>query len=86
MTKQNRFNKKDLKKRLVTIMMIYMDGLSDKKKEQLNKYTTEKLEPIVNYYVSLLKKKKRKKMDLPPLPQANLSTVPAVNKISNENQ
>jgi len=70
MKKQKRFNKKELKQRLAAIMLIYMDGLSEKKKERLAHYTMEKLGPVVDYYVSLLKKKERKKILLPTIPQS----------------
>ena len=54
-------------------MMIYMDGLNNKKKERLHKYLKDKLDSIVDYYVGLLKKKERQNLVLPELTQETTS-------------
>ncbi len=56
--KAKRFDRKSLKNRLACIMMIYMDGLNEKKKNKLKNYIDDKLENVVDYYVRLLKRKK----------------------------
>jgi hypothetical protein len=73
MQDKKRQNKKDLKGRLSYVMMIYMDGLNNRKKERLHKYLEGKLTAIVNYYVGLLKKKERRNLILPELPQEAIS-------------
>ena len=65
MQNKKRQNKKDLKKRLRYVMMIYMDGLNNRKKGRLHKYLEGKLTDIVNYYVGLLKRKERENLILP---------------------
>jgi hypothetical protein len=60
MKKAKRFDRKNLKNRLSCIMMIYLDGLSDKKKEKMKKYLDEKLIVVVDHYVTLLNKKNLK--------------------------
>ena len=62
MARQKGHDKKGLKKRLSFILLIYMDGLSEPKKEKLKKYLENKLDNLVDYYVSLLKRKERKSL------------------------
>jgi len=62
MARQKRHDKKGLKKRLSFILMIYMDGLSEQKKMKLKKYLENKLDNLVDYYVSLLNRKERKNL------------------------
>lgn len=66
MKKKERYNRKNLRARLSAIITIYMDGLGDKKKQRLEKYLDYKLKGIVDYYVTLLKKKDRKNRVFPP--------------------
>lgn len=66
MKKKERYNKKNLRKRLAAIMTIYMDGIGEKKKKRFEKYLDSKLKDIVDYYMVLLKKKERKNRVLPP--------------------
>ena len=61
MEKQTQFDKKDLKKRLSFVMMAQMDGLSEKRKEKLEKYLDKQLNDIVDRYRELLEKKEKKK-------------------------
>jgi hypothetical protein len=67
MEKQDMLTKKNLKRRLSAIMVVYMDGISEKKQAKLSRYLDTKLDNVVNYYLSLLKKNKRKKLFLKPL-------------------
>jgi hypothetical protein len=67
MEKKEKYNKKNLKKRLSAILTIYLDGLSDKKRKKMDKYLDSKLGYVVEYYVGLLNKKKKKNRVLPPL-------------------
>jgi hypothetical protein len=61
MEKQTKFDKKDLKRRLSFVMMAQMDGLSEKRKEKLEKYLDRQLNDIVDRYRELLEKKEKKK-------------------------
>lgn len=60
MKKTVRYNKKGLKKRLSLILMIYLDGLNEKKRKKLSAYLDTKVEHVVDYYVRLAKKKESK--------------------------
>lgn len=60
MKKQKRYDRKNFKKRLSSIVMIYLEGLGPKRKEKMKKYLNEKLSVVVDYYVMLLKKKNLK--------------------------
>jgi len=60
--------KKNLKRRLSEIMIVYMDGLSKKKQLRLEKYLDTKIDNMVSFYMDLIKKKKRKVLVLKPLP------------------
>lgn len=64
MKKVKRYDRKSLKKRLLCIMMVYLDGLSPKQKEKMKKYLDEKISVVVDHYVSLLKKKNLKMPDI----------------------
>lgn len=81
MKNKKKFNRKNLKKRLAVIMMVYMDGLNEAKRQKLEGYIEPKLDAIVRYYVRLLKKKKIKKMVLPEFGQ--LSKKLALNNSKN---
>lgn len=76
MKKKEKFNKKNLRDRLAAILTIYLDGLGNKKRKKMDKYLDSKLSGIVDYYVALLDKKKKKTRVLPPLP-ADLSGLTA---------
>lgn len=60
MKNKSRYKKKDLKKRLAAILMIYMEGLNNEKQEKLSKYLENKMGNVVDYYINLLKRKKEK--------------------------
>ena len=66
MKKKERYNRKNLRARLSAIITIYMDGLGDKNKKRLEKYLDDKLKDVVDYYVTLLKKKDKINRVLPP--------------------
>ncbi len=68
-----RMNRKNLKARLSCIMLIYMDGLTDKKRARLKKYTDARIEHIVNYYANLVNKKERQKLVLPEINEAMIN-------------
>lgn len=68
MKKKEKFNKKNLRDRLAAILTIYLDGLGNKKRKKMDKYLDSKLTDIVDYYVAILNKKKKKTRVLPPLP------------------
>jgi hypothetical protein len=57
MKKQKKYNKETIKSNLASIMLTNMDGLNKKRNKKLHKYLNDKLDDVVNYYVSLLKKK-----------------------------
>ncbi|HTE12057.1 MAG TPA: hypothetical protein VK645_13830 [Chitinophagaceae bacterium] len=60
MKKQKGHNKKDLKKRLVSLLLIYLNGLTNRKRERVSDYMEDKLGEVLDYYLSLLNKKERK--------------------------
>jgi hypothetical protein len=66
MKKKERYTRKNLRARLSAIMAIYMDGVDDKKKKKMEKYLDNALKDVVDYYVTLLKKKDKKRRVLPP--------------------
>ena len=68
MKKQKIHNKKDLKKRLVSLLLIYLNGLNNKKREKLINCMEDKLGDVLDYYLNLLNKKTRKKFVLHGLP------------------
>ena len=60
MKKQKSQNRKDLKKRLVSLLLIYLNGLNDMKRERLSDYMKDKMGDILDRYLNLLEKKGRK--------------------------
>ena len=77
MEKQDILTKKNLKRRLTSVMVLYMDGVSNKKQAKLHKYLNNTLDDVAGYYISLLKKSKRKKIILKPhINEPALHTVP----------
>jgi len=72
MKKQKTNNKKDLKKRLVSLLLIYLNGLNNKKREKLINCMEDKLGDVLDYYLNLLDKKVRKKFVLHGLPDEML--------------
>lgn len=69
--------KKNLKRRLTSVMVLYMDGISNKKQAKLHKYLDNTLDDVAGYYISLLKKSKRKKIILkPPVKEPVFNAVP----------
>ena len=60
MKKRKGHNKKDLKKRLVSLLLIYLNGLNGKKREKFSDYMEDTLGDVLDYYLSLLNKKVRK--------------------------
>lgn len=48
-------------------MLIYLDGLSEKKKARLTAYLQKRMSSLVEYYVSLLKRKEIEQLALPQL-------------------
>ena len=60
MKKRKSHNKKNLKKRLVSLLLIYLNGLNEKKSEMLSDYMEEKIGEVLDRYLSLLNKKLRK--------------------------
>lgn len=67
MKKYTKAYKKNLRTSLTYIIMIYMDGLNEKKKARLARYLDPTIEAMVEYYVGLVKKKDRKSLRLPEL-------------------
>jgi hypothetical protein len=65
MKKKIRNNRKGLKKRLSLILLIYLEGLSEKKKKKVEEYLQRKVGSVVDYYFSQLKRKGRKSIVLP---------------------
>jgi hypothetical protein len=65
--KKIRNNRKGLKKRLSLIMLVYLDGLSEKKRKKVEKYLEGKIGSVVDYYFGQLKNKKRQSIVLPIL-------------------
>jgi hypothetical protein len=57
-------NKKNLKKRLVSLLLIYLNGLNGKKREKLSDYMEEKMGDVLDHYLSMLDKKLRKNFEL----------------------
>ena len=72
MKKRKSHNEKDLKKRLVSLLLIYLTGLNDKKREKFSDYMEDKLGDVLEYYLSLLNKKVRKDFVLHGLPDEML--------------
>ena len=68
METKDTLTKKNLKQRLAAVMTIYMEGLSPKKQEKLEKYLDNRLNNMVDFYFDHLKKKKRQVLVLKPLP------------------
>jgi hypothetical protein len=58
MKNKKRYKKKELKKRLAAILMIYLEGLNNEKQKRFSKYLENKMSTVVDHYVSLLKGKK----------------------------
>jgi hypothetical protein len=80
MKKDKRVTKKKLKNSMAAIMQVYLDGLTKKKSEQLNKYLDKKLGRVVDYYMNQLKKKQKRNLVLPSLPEKFVapSSIPTV--------
>jgi hypothetical protein len=65
MKKKIRNNRKGLKKHLSLILLVYLEGLSEKKKKKVEEYLQGKVGNIVDYYFTQLKRKERKSVVLP---------------------
>ncbi|QNA45902.1 hypothetical protein [Lacibacter sediminis] len=57
---EKRYDQMGLSDRLVSVMMIYLDGLGPKKTTKMKKYLDEQVGVIVDHYIMLLKKKNAK--------------------------
>jgi hypothetical protein len=84
MAKKEKYNKKNLKKRLLAIVTIYLDGLGEKKKKKMDKYLGAKLGDVVEYYAGILSKRKWKRAVLPPVPQSQSKLDPVFQEVNNE--
>jgi hypothetical protein len=65
MKKKIRNNRKALKKRLSLILLVYLEGLSEKKKKKVEGYLQGKVGSVVDYYFNQLKRKGRKSIIQP---------------------
>jgi hypothetical protein len=65
MKKKIRNNRKALKKSLSLMLLVYLEGLSEKKKKKVEGYLHGKVGNIVDYYFNQLKRKERKSIVLP---------------------
>jgi hypothetical protein len=65
MKKKIRNNRKALKKSLSLMLLVYLEGLSEKKKKKVERYLQGKVGNIVDYYFNQLKRKERKSIVLP---------------------
>ena len=72
MNKRKSHNEKDLKQRLVSLLLIYLNGLNGRKREKFSDYLEDKLGDVLDYYLSLLNKKVRKDFALHGLPDEML--------------
>ena len=81
--KERRHDQINLSGRLVSIMMIYLDGLGPKKKAKMKKYLDEKMDLIVDHYIMLLKKKNLK-LTVPYLSDVQVDNLLAVSSRANE--
>ncbi len=67
MEKQKEPTKKELTKKLSSILVVHLDGLNKKKQEKLNIYIEKKLDHVIDYYLTLLKKMQKKETVVPGL-------------------
>jgi hypothetical protein len=81
MKKTKRFDRKNLKARLACFLMIYLDGLNNKKKDRLKKYLDDKLGDVVDYYVRLSKKKNLKDLNIEIGPEEIEKLCPEIQEI-----
>jgi hypothetical protein len=65
MKNKARNNRKELKKKLSLLLLVYLEGLNEKKKKKVQKYLQEKVGSIVDYYFNQFKRKGRKSIVLP---------------------
>lgn len=60
MKKKRKAFKKELRKKLTTIVLAYMDGLSNKQHKKISRYIEAKMGDVVGQYDAKLKKNKKK--------------------------
>lgn len=84
MENKKRNNRKNLKKRLSFILMIYMDGLPEGKKKKFSKYAEARISSLVDYYFDLLRKKDRKTFAIPEITKEMLDQSAALEKSSDK--
>lgn len=80
MENKKKANRKNLKKRLSCIMMIYMNGLPEGKKKKFSKYADARINRLVDYYFDLLRKKDRKTFAIPEITKEMLDRCAALEK------